>query len=136
MSIFASMDVGRTGAGFAKYWMDTVAHNVANANTVRGTEEEPFKARLVVARTLGGQIAPTGSGVAVGGVVETRQEAPREYLPDHPLADEDGYVTSAAVDLGTQLVDLIVAQRSYQANLRSITSAQEAYQSALRIGQG
>jgi len=55
--------------------------------------------------------------------------------PNHPHADEDGNVTLPVVDLTAQMHDLIVANRTYQANARTIQTAHEAYQSALRIGQ-
>lgn len=135
MSAFSAMDVGRTGVGFSRYWMDNIAHNLANQNTVRAPGEEPFRARLVVAQSLGNQLAPSGSGVAVGGVVEDGEEAARVHDPNHPLADDEGYVTRPVVDLAGQMTDLVIANRSYQMNLKTIDTAREAYQAALRIGQ-
>lgn len=135
MGAFTAIDVGRTGVGFSRYWMDTIAHNLANVNTVREPEAEPFRARLVVAQSLGGEITPTGSGVAVRDLVEDGSDPARTYSPDHPLADDAGYVTQPVVDLAGQMADLIIANRSYQANLKSIETGREAYQSALRIGQ-
>lgn len=136
MSVFSAMDVGRTGVGFSQFWLDTVAHNIANANTITGPDDDPVRARRVVARSLGAEpYAPAGSGVAVGGVRETDAEAPLVHDPTHPFADADGNVRHAAVDLTVEMHDLMVAARSYQVNLRTIESAREAYQSALRIGQ-
>lgn len=135
MATFGTMDVGRTGLGFSQYWMDNLSHNIANANTVREPDEEPFRARMVVAQALGSEIVESGSGVAVRDVVEDGAEAPMTYDPNHPMADEDGYVTLPVVDLAGQMHDLIVANRSYQAGARSVQTAHEAYQSALRIGQ-
>ena len=136
MSAFSAMDIGRTGVGFARYWMDNVAHNLANVNTVSGPDEEPFRARFVVARPNGDQIVPTGSGVHVADVVEDAGDPTRVYNPGHPLADEDGYVTQPSVDLAGQLTDLMLAQRTFQANARSIQTAKEAYEAALQIGRG
>lgn len=135
MSTFSAMDVGRTGVGFARYWMDTIAHNLANTNTVRGPGEEPFRARMVVAQSLGGQITASGSGVAVRELVADGTEPGRAYDPGNPLADADGYVTQPVVDLAGQMTDLIIANRTYQANLRTIETGREAYQAALRLGQ-
>lgn len=135
MATFATVDVGRTGMGFAQYWMDNLAHNMANLGTVRGPEEEPFRARLVVAQSLDDEIVDSGSGVAVRDVLEDGNEAPVVYEPGHPLADDDGYVTRPVIDLAGQMNDLLLANRSYQANARTVQNAHEAYQSALRIGQ-
>lgn len=136
MTTFSGIDIARTGVGFSKYWLETISHNLANVNTVRGGDEEPFRARLVVAQTqTGGPFAPTGSGVGVGAIVEDGDEAARVQDPTNALADEEGYVTQPVVDMAGQMSDLILAQRTYQANLRAIETSKEAYQSALRIGQ-
>lgn len=135
MTLFSAIDVGRTGVGFARYWMDTVAHNLANVSTVRADGEEPFRARQVFAQALGDQIVPSGSGVAVRAVLTDDSPPVRAYDPGNPLADDQGYVTMPVVDLAGQLTDLIIANRSYQANLKTIDTGREAYQAALRLGQ-
>lgn len=135
MATFSAMDIGRTGVGFAQYWLDTISHNVANTNTVRGPEEDPFRARMVVAQSLTGQIVPGGSGVAVAAVLEDGSDPARVYDPDNPLADAEGNVTLPVVDLAGQMSDLLIANRSYQLNLKTIETGREAYQSALRIGR-
>lgn len=136
MSAFSGIDIANTGLGFNKYWLDTVSHNLANLNTVRPGDEEPFRARVVIARQLGdGPFAGTGSGVAVGAVLEQAGEAARVFAPEHPLADEEGYIVGSLVDLAAQMTDLMVAQRSYQTNARSMQSSKEAYEAALQIGQ-
>jgi flagellar basal-body rod protein FlgC len=136
MSMFSIMDIGRTGVGFSRYWMDALAHNMANVNTVNPAGEEPFRARMVAAKQLGPQpFAPTGSGVAVAAVAHDGREAPVTYDPTNPLADENGLVTLPVVDMAGQMTDLIIANRSYQMNLKSIETGREAYQAALRLGQ-
>lgn len=136
MSAFSGIDIANTGLGFNKYWLDTVSHNLANLNTIRPGDEEPFRARVVVAQRLGSRpFAQTGSGVVVGAVVEQQGDAPLVFAPDHPLADADGYVTRPLVDLSAQMVDLMIAQRAYQTNARSMQSSKEAYEAALQIGQ-
>jgi flagellar basal-body rod protein FlgC len=134
MGAFDAIDIGRTGLGFSRYWMDNISHNLANVNTITGPDEEPFRARFVVARPNTDQIAPTGSGVHVAAVVEAEGDPARVYSPDHPLADDEGYVTQAAVDLAGQLTDMMIANRTYQANARTIQTAREAYETALRLG--
>lgn len=136
MSAFSGIDIANTGLGFNKYWLDTVSHNLANTNTVRAGDDEPFRARVVVAQQLGSEpFAPAGSGVAVGAVLEQEGDAPLVYAPDHPLADADGYVVRPVVDLAAQMTDLMIAQRAYQTNARSMQSSKEAYEAALQIGQ-
>jgi len=135
MTAFSAIDIGRTGVGFSSKWVDTIAHNIANVSTEVPGDEEPFRERMLVARALTDEIVPSGSGVATEAVVERDEEPITLYQPDHPLADEDGYINKPNVDLAGQLADLMVAQRSYQANAQSVTSAKEAYEAALQIGQ-
>lgn len=61
--------------------------------------------------------------------------APEVYDPTHPYANEDGIVTRPAVDLATQMADMMGAQRTYQANLSVIKSSRDAYASAMQIGR-
>ena len=135
MSAFAAIDIGRTGLGFNQYWIDTISHNVSNVNTLTAPGEQPFRQRFVVARPNADTFTPSGSGVEVGNVVADPTQAALVESPGHPLADAQGRVQAAVVDLPGQLADLMIAQRGFQANSRAINSAREAYASALRIGQ-
>jgi flagellar basal-body rod protein FlgC len=134
MSTFSGIDIANTGLGFNKYWLDTVAHNLANTNTLRPGDEDPFRARVVVAQPLDGPFAD-GSGVAVRDVLEQEGDPAMVYAPQHPLADEDGYLVRPVVDLAAQMTDLMIAQRAYQTNARSMQASKEAYEVALQIGQ-
>lgn len=135
-SAFASLDIARTGLGFHKFWMDTVAHNVANANTMANPEEEPFRARMVVAVALDPASSPTGGGVAVADVLEQEGDPALVYDPENPLADEGGYVAAPVVDLAGQLSDMILASRTYQANLTLHREARTMLETATSIGRG
>lgn len=135
MSTFSAMDVAQTGANFSQTWIDTLAHNIANINTVRPEGEEPFKAMMVVAQErMDNELSSTGSGVGVTAITRTELENPRAYDPSHPMADDEGYVTMPAVDLASHMSDLIIAQRSFQASIKAIKSAEEIYRSSLSIG--
>lgn len=131
---FSIIDIGRTGAGFSKYWLENTAHNLANLNTVRGPGEEPFRARMVEAQAIQNDAGDQVRGVGVSNVSEAEGEAMRVFDPQNPLADEDGYIFMPVVDMAGEMVNLIQAQRSYQLSLKVIQSGQEAYQSALRLG--
>jgi flagellar basal-body rod protein FlgC len=110
--------------------MDTISDNVANVNTVRPAGQEPYRAELVTARSL-----PGTGGVAVTGTTQQGGEPEVVYDPENPLADGDGYVTRPVVDLSTEMTNMLVATRLYQANLSVMSSAREAYQAALGIGK-
>lgn len=130
MSMFGALDAASTGVNLGRTWMDSISDNVANVNTVRPAGQEPFRARLVVAQSL-----PGTGGVGISGITEQGGAPQVVYDPESPLADADGYVTRPVVDLSTEMTNLLVASRHYQANLSVMTAAREAYQAALGIGK-
>jgi len=134
MSSFQSLDIASTGADLGRTWLDAVAHNIANVNTVRPFDEEPFRAKLVHAATVE-DTGGVGEGVRVVQILEDEGEAPEVYDPTHPFASEEGSVKRGRVDLVGQMADMIGAQRYYQANLSVIRSSREAYEAALQIGR-
>lgn len=132
--LFNSLDIAMSGAILSRTWMDAVSDNVANVNTVRPADEEPFRARLVVARS---ERAADGTpmGVQVDSIVESAENPGLVYDPRHPYANEDGLIVRPVVDLGQQMTDLVLASRSYEANLSVIDRVRDTYMAALRIGQ-
>ena len=132
--MFDSLDISGSALSVHRRWMDAVSDNIANINTVSSTDGEAFKERMVVA-----QAVDYGSGE--GGVRVARAEfgsgeGRLVYEPDHPLADDEGYVRYPDIDLGDQMTQMIMAQRGYQANLASLERATNAYQAALQLGKG
>ena len=112
--------------------MNTTASNLANAQSATGTEAATYHARKPVfaAITQGG-----GSSVQVLDVVESTEPLRKSYEPDHPLADAEGYVRRPDIDMSSQMTQLIMAQRGYQANAAIVDRAKESYQAALQIGR-
>lgn len=135
MAMFSSLQVSASGMDVYKTWIDAISDNVANVNTVRSTDEAAFQERLVVAESVGGEGGGIGTGARVSGIRLGDPEGRLRYEPDHPLADEDGMVRTPDMDLETQMTHLIVAQRSYQANVTVFERARDAYQRALEIGR-
>jgi flagellar basal-body rod protein FlgC len=134
MGLFGAMDAASSGMTVSRVWLDAISDNVANVNTVRGPNEEPFRARMVrVAAVDKSDGAPGGARVT--GIVERPSEPNLVYDPSHPLAGPDGFVKSANVDLGVEMTNMLIAQRSYQANLRMVTVATETYRAGLSIGR-
>jgi flagellar basal-body rod protein FlgC len=135
MAMFDTLGISASGLMVNRKWMDAVSDNMSNLNTVNPYDQAPFKERLVVA-----QAVDYGSGT--GGVRVARVEFGGDpqgrivYEPDHPLANEEGYVRYPDIDMGDQMVQMMMAQRGYQANLAVVERATNAYQAALRLGKG
>jgi flagellar basal-body rod protein FlgC len=134
MAIFDTLGIAGSSLMVHRKWMDAVSDNMANINTVNPYADEPFRERLVVAQAVdygsgegGVRVARAEFGDAEGRIV---------YEPDHPLANEEGYVRYPDIDMGDQMVALMMAQRGYQANLAVVERATSAYQAALQLGKG
>jgi len=129
MGAFDLLRIAGTSLGMHQTWLDSLAHNIANANTVRGTDEEAFRSQMVVARAR-----PDG-GVDVEDVELGPAEGRLTYSPDHPLADADGYVRLPDMDITSQMSQLVMAQRGFQASVQVTKTAQDSYNAALQIGR-
>jgi flagellar basal-body rod protein FlgC len=127
---FDAIGIAGTGLTLHRKWLDAVSDNLANVNTVKPTDGEAFRARYVVAQEGEGT-----SGVYVAGAAYGDAEGRLVYEPDHPLADPEGYVRYPDIDLASQMGQLIMAQRGYQANAAVVDRAKETYQAALQIGR-
>lgn len=134
MGAFDAIEIAASGADVSQLWLEAIAHNIANVNTIRSADEEPFRAKLVHAEeALDG--AGVGTGTRAVEIVESQGEPMWVFDPEHPLASEQGYVVRPVVELAKEMADMIAAQRSYQMNLQVIRTNEETYQAALRIGR-
>jgi flagellar basal-body rod protein FlgC len=131
MGLFGSIGIAGTGLTVYRKWLDAVSDNIANISTARPTGEDAFQARYIRAQSL------QNGGVQVEAAVLSGNTTGRMvYEPDNPIADAKGYVRYPDIDLGSQMTQLIMAQRAYQANLNTISSAREAFQAAIQLGRG
>jgi flagellar basal-body rod protein FlgC len=131
MSTFNVIGVAASGVTVYRKWLDAVSDNIANIDNVSKTSDKAFQARYVVA-----QEAQDGNGAQVGGLALGSAEGKLTYEPDNPMADTDGYVRRPDIDLGSQMAQMIMAQRAYQANLSMVDRARDSYTAAINLGKG
>ena len=132
MSMFGALEVAGSGMRATRKWLDAVSDNIANINNVSRTSENAFQARMIVAQA---ESYGSAGGVRVTGAAFGDPAGRTIHQPDHPLADEQGYVRVPDIDLGDQMTQLMIAQRGYQANISVVKTAQEAYTKALQLGR-
>lgn len=142
-------DISASALTAQRLRMDVAAANIANADVTRGRlvngQWVPYQRKMVVLeskqpskfdqalQSAMGQSA--GKGVRVSGIVEDRSPFKRVYDPAHPDADEEGYVMMPNVDLLKEMVDLLSASRSYEANVTALNASKAMYMKALEIGK-
>lgn len=129
MGAFDMITIAGSGLGMHQTWLDALSHNIANVNTARPTDQAAFQARFVMAQ------ASPGGGVRVSGTALGDPEGRLVQDPSNPLADGDGYVRMPDIDMGSEMSQLIMAQRGFQAQAAVLRNAQDVYSSALSIGR-
>jgi flagellar basal-body rod protein FlgC len=138
LEAISTRDIAVTGLKAQRTRMNVIANNIANAMTTRTAKGGPFRRQMAVFR--GEQIRPfldqEKLGVRVKEVVSDPSPFRLVYDPNHPDADEAGYVSFPNVNLATEMVNLVSAQRAYDANVSVIVSDKRIAAKALEIIQG
>ena len=146
MSMFGGMEISGSALTAQRLRMNVTAENIANAETTKGADGNPYRRKEVTlqsvgqAGTFGSQLsrAMGTSGVAPGGVqataiTEDQTDGKLVYDPSHPDANDEGYVRMPNVDTVTEMVDLIDAQRAYEANVTAMSAAKQMFAKTLEI---
>lgn len=115
--------------------MNIIANNVANALTTRTLRGGPFRRQLAILRgeQLRPNVNPEKLGVRVSRVITDPSPLRMVYDPSHPDANTEGFVAYPNVNLAVEMVNLISAQRAYEANIAVVMSAKRMRQMALEI---
>lgn len=135
-NLFSAADVSASGMSAERMRMETVANNIANANTTRAADGEPFRRKqLVFSEAMGGENGEM-RGVKVVSREADQSPFPKVYSPGHPDADENGILRLSNVKIPNEMVDLITASRSYEANLKALTSFKGMIEQTLALLRG
>jgi|LakMenE18May11ns_1017448.scaffolds.fasta_scaffold9692080_2 flagellar basal-body rod protein FlgC len=138
MSSFKIFDIAGSALSAQSVRLNTVASNLANANTVSGDKESVYKARYPVFETViagVGRDAGATASVRVTEVIESEKAPLARYEPGNPVADADGFVYAPDINPVEQMVDMISASRSYQNSIEVMNSSKEMLLATLRLGQ-
>jgi flagellar basal-body rod protein FlgC len=150
MSMFNIFNVSGSAVSAQSQRLNTVASNLANVDTVAGTDGKAYRARQVVFQTelmsqgdgsgmpaIGqGDGVGSGAGVRVSNITESDTPGRKVMDPKHPQADAEGYVTYSNVNAVEEMVNMISASRSYQNNVDVMNTAKTLLMKTLSMGQG
>jgi flagellar basal-body rod protein FlgC len=142
MSLFSAISIGASGMAAQRARAEVLVENLANAETTRTPEGGPYRRKDVVfasvttvspfSSVFNAQLESAG-GVTVSDVVTDTSDPERRYLPGHPDADADGYVAFPRINPAEDMVDLMGAARSYQANVSAISAVKDMIQHSLDL---
>ena len=148
MTMFGSLEISASGLTAERLRMDTSAENLANAQTTRAADGGPYRRKVVVlnevassgfASALQSAMVPSRGagarpgGVEVGGIVADATPLKQVYDPGHPDANAEGYVQMPNVEPVQEMVDLISAQRAYEANVTAMQAAKQMFSKTLEL---
>ena len=151
MSFWNMLRIGSSALSAQRLRLDLISNNIANIETTSTEEGGPYRrqdvrfraqesgggfADLIRSRITGrGSLDQGDGGVQVAEIIEDDSPGPRIYDPDHPDADEEGYVEYPNVDLAVEMTNMLSATRSYEANLSVIDAAKRMALKSLEIGR-
>ena len=145
MGIFDSINISASALTAEKTRIDIINKNIANVNTTRSTGGMPYRRQMVVYEENKNTSFPTylekynskfnGKGVVISEIVEDDTPFKLVYEPGHPDADENGYIRLPNVEMVREMVDMIDAQRAYEANITAMNTTKSMLMKALDIGR-
>ena len=138
MSLFNVFDISGSALQAQSVRLNTTSSNLANANSISSSTGETYRARHpVFAPVLKDAFGEQDAGVSVRvlGVVESQKPLRREHNPEHPQADEDGFIYLPNVNVVEEMANMISASRAYQTNVEVMNSAKQMLMRTLAIGQ-
>jgi len=141
MSLFNIFDITASGMSAQSMRLNTTASNIANADSVSSSIDETYRARhpVFAAAMQNAAIGQSDSGASVGvevlGIVESDKPLNVEYMPEHPMADDEGYIYKPNVNVIEEMTNMISASRSYQTNVQLAESAKNMVNKTLLLGK-
>jgi flagellar basal-body rod protein FlgC len=148
MGLFDALDISGSALSAERLRMDVTSENLANAQTTRGANGQPYRRKEVVLQEIGsgssfgatlagamgtGSTGASPGGVEVAGIVEDSSQGQLVYDPGHPDANAQGYVRMPNVEPVTEMTDLITESRSYEANVTAMQTAKTMYTKTLDL---
>ncbi len=146
MALNRIFDIAGSGMAAQSIRLNTTASNIANADSAASSIDEVYRARKPLFSAIQHSVMmqeqgipldgqPESRGVQVNGIVESDAPLDMRYQPDHPLADEQGYVMYPNVNVVEEMADMLSASRSFQTNVDVMDAAKNMMQRILTLGQ-
>jgi flagellar basal-body rod protein FlgC len=136
MNVLASTAITATALDAEKMRVDITSQNIANAHTTKGIDGKPYQRRIVAFESvLNEQMGANMQGVRISDIKRDQTQGEIINNPEHPHADENGNVQMPNVNIAFEMVDMVTATRSYEANLAVVRNARQMANQALSIGR-
>ncbi len=135
MSLFNIFDIAGSGMSAQMVRLNTTASNISNADTASSSVDQTYRARYPLFSTvMTGEMGQQAAGVEVKGIVESSAPLRPQYSPNHPMADEQGYVYYPNVNVVEEMANMMSASRSYETNVQVINTSKQLMTKTLQLG--
>ena len=136
MSMFNILDISATAMHAQTVRLNTVASNMANADSVSSNKEETYRSKQPVFQTILDEttLEPKG-GVRVKEIVESQAPLKMEYNPNHPMANGEGYIYRPNVNVVEEMANMMSASRSYETNIEVMNTSKQLLLRTIQLGQ-
>jgi len=144
MNFLDSLAISSTGLSAQRLRMNLISSNMAHVNTTRTESGEPYKRKDVIFEAvqpdgfkdvLDERLGETGGGVKVARVIEDNKPFVKKHDPGHPDADENGHIQLPNINIVEEMVNMISASRSFEANATAVRATKDMTAIALEIGK-
>lgn len=135
MGLLANFSISGSAISAQSLRLNTTASNLANAETIAASKEQAYRSRETVFQSyLFNQQRPAEAGVKMLGIVESDAEVRKQYQPEHPFANEQGYVFTSNVDTVEEMANMLSSSRSYQNNVEVLNTSKDLMLRTLSLG--
>ncbi|BBP45506.1 flagellar basal-body rod protein FlgC [Thiosulfatimonas sediminis] len=136
MSLFKVLDISGTGMHAQTVRLNTIASNMANVDSVSSNKDETYRSKQPVFQTiLEGNMNEPAMGVRVKEIVESQAPLKMEYNPNHPMANEEGYIFRPNVDINEEMANMLSASRSYETNIEVMNTSKQLLLRTIQLGK-
>jgi flagellar basal-body rod protein FlgC len=138
MPLLNVFDIAGSAMSAQSIRLNVTASNMANIGSIGSSMDEAYRARYPVFETVFNNVMQANSvnaGVRVAGIVESQAPPKMEYQPDHPNANEEGYIFRSNVNVMEEMANMVSASRAYQNNVEIINASKQMLTRTLSLGQ-
>lgn len=137
MGISSTFDISGSALNAQSISLDTIARNIANAEVVSSSERGAYRAKRPMFATFMNDQFDNNSngGVSIQGFLDSGRDIEKQRMPDHPLADDDGYIYLSNVNVVEEMAEMIKTSRSYQSNVEVMNTSKQLMMQTLGLGK-
>ncbi len=135
MAVFPTLDISASGMHAQTVRLNSIASNIANVNSVSSNSEDTYRSKQPVFKTIMDDVRGDVAGVKVHEVVESQEPLKMEYNPNHPMANQDGYIFKPNVNVVEEMANMLDASRAYETNIEVMNTTKQLLLRTIQLGK-